>query len=160
MLRKISQKERLCMSQALTFISEENIAEKISLNSFLFLNSTIQLSFADSAKFTDSESPHSQANVLKTGSENQPRVERSVDNQMLNREDSSISSKSEYQTATVASDDQCIGGKSANEADKATVSSTLSGDSAFRVIPYKDVVQNDKKDVKQKRRQVSNMLND
>jgi len=141
------------------FILEENIAEKISLESLLFLNS-IQLSFADSAKFTDSESPHSQANVLKTSSENQPRVERSVDNQMLNREDSSISSKSECQTATEASGDQCIGGKSANEADKATVSSTLSGDSAFmRVIPYKNVVQNDK-DVKQKKRQVSNTLND
>jgi hypothetical protein len=148
------------MSQALIFILKGNITEKISLESLLFLNSTIQLSFADSAKFTDSESPHSQANVLKTGSENQPRVERSVDNQMLNREDSWIDSKNECQTATVASGDQCIGEKSANETDKIAVS-TLSGDSAFmRVIPYKNVVQNDKRDVKQKKRQVSNMLND
>ncbi|XP_011345233.2 uncharacterized protein LOC105283844 isoform X2 [Ooceraea biroi] len=115
---------------------------------------------SDSAKFADSEGPHSQVSVLRASSESRPRVERSVDNQMSSREDSSLGSDSECEAAASAAGDRFIDEKSADEVDKAAsaVSSTLSRDSTFtRVAPYTNAQKDEKthdKDVKKRRQRL------
>lgn len=85
--------------------------------------------------------------MQRVDGESQSRIERSVDSPMSSREDSLAVSDSKREPAA-GSNDRCIDEKVANEIGKAVnvvSSSSLADPVSAKVVPYKNVEQNDEK---------------
>ncbi|XP_018301159.1 uncharacterized protein [Mycetomoellerius zeteki] len=103
----------------------------------------------DSAKIVDLKDPHSLTCVQRVDGESQSRIERSVDSQMSNREDSlAVSGNGEYKPAAGSSDRCSIAEEVANEVDKVVnvaPSASLTDSDSIKVVPCKNAVQSDEK---------------
>ncbi|KYQ57008.1 Protein SAAL1 [Trachymyrmex zeteki] len=111
--------------------------------------SSISFSPTDSAKIVDLKDPHSLTCVQRVDGESQSRIERSVDSQMSNREDSlAVSGNGEYKPAAGSSDRCSIAEEVANEVDKVVnvaPSASLTDSDSIKVVPCKNAVQSDEK---------------
>lgn len=97
----------------------------------------------------DLKDPHSLTCVQRVDGESQSRIERSVDSQMSNREDSlAVSGNGEYKPAAGSSDRCSIAEEVANEVDKVVnvaPSASLTDSDSIKVVPCKNAVQSDEK---------------
>ncbi|XP_018407442.1 PREDICTED: uncharacterized protein LOC108783384 [Cyphomyrmex costatus] len=102
----------------------------------------------DPAKIVVSKDPHSLACVQRIDDESQSRMERLVDSQMSNREDSlAVSGNGECKPAT-GSSDLCSINEVANEVDKVVNVApfgSLIDSVSTKVVLYKNAVQSDEK---------------
>ncbi|XP_018343709.1 PREDICTED: uncharacterized protein LOC108749461 isoform X3 [Trachymyrmex septentrionalis] len=103
----------------------------------------------DLAKIMDSKDPHSLTCVQRVDGESQSRIERSVDSQMSNREDSlAVSGNGECKSTTGSSDRCSIAEEVVNEIDEivnVAPSASLTDSNSIKVVPCKNSVQSDEK---------------
>lgn len=97
----------------------------------------------------DLKDPHSLTCEHRVDGESQSRIERSVDSQMSNREDSLAVSGNGECKLTTGSNDRCsIAEEVVNEIDKiinVAPSASLTDSDSIKVVPCKNAVQNDEK---------------
>ncbi|XP_012054982.1 PREDICTED: uncharacterized protein LOC105618053 [Atta cephalotes] len=137
-----------CKMKNVVFESTPYLNKTVS-QAHLVSNRCLLCDQTDLAKIMDLKDPHSLTCVQRVDGESQSRIERSVDSQMSNREDSLAVSGNGECKPTTGSNDRCsIAEEVVNEVDKivnVAPSASLTDSDSIKVVPCKNAVQNDEK---------------
>ncbi|XP_011067439.1 PREDICTED: uncharacterized protein LOC105153961 isoform X3 [Acromyrmex echinatior] len=136
-----------CKMKNVVFESTPYLNKTVSQAHLVFNDCLFSRDQTDLAKIMDSKDPHSLTCVQRDG-ESQSRIERSVDSQMSNRENSLAVSGNGECKPTGSSDRCSIAEEVVNEVDEiinVAPSASLIDSDSIKVMPCKNVVQSDEK---------------